>query len=125
MLLARKQKRIRFPILPLIIAGAAVVFVKSRSPEGRDQLERATIWISQTLDRTIGWPNLPKLLGTLVLVGDRMLLRRKNLYDTSAAPSIPIPPPVPEGTRYLTARTWFQDTYPAEQSAQVAYFSAE
>ena len=105
MLASRKK---RFPILPFLAAAAAFAVVRLRSGEGRDQLERGAIWLSQTLDRTIGWPNLPTLVGALVLVGNRMLLRRKNLYDTAAAPSIQdpsVPPPVAGDTRYLTVRT--------------------
>jgi hypothetical protein len=40
-----------------------------------------------------------------VLAGIRNTLRRDNLHDTATAPSIPVPDLVPEGDRYLTART--------------------
>ena len=89
----------------LLLGAAGLVLMRSRSADTKDQIERAAIWLSQTLDRTIGWPNLPRLVGTFVLVGNRMLLRRTNLYDTSSAPSVPTPPPAPDGSRYLTART--------------------
>ena len=34
------------------------------------------------LDRRFGWDKLPRPLGVLTLVGLRMRLREKNLYDT-------------------------------------------
>ena len=36
------------------------------------------------LDRRFGWDRLPRPLGVLTLVGLRMRLREKNLYDTGA-----------------------------------------
>lgn len=60
---------------------------------------------AEKVDHAVGWDKLPVALGMMTLVGIRNKLRAENLYDTSATPSIPVPPPVPEGQRHLTART--------------------
>lgn len=59
----------------------------------------------EKFDHAVGWDKLPSALGLLALSGIRNKLRKENLYDTSDAPSIPIPPPTPADNRYLTART--------------------
>jgi Animal haem peroxidase len=61
--------------------------------------------VTEEVDHAIGWDTLPPPLGLAVLAGIRNTLRKENLHDTSGAPSIPIPDPVPENDRYLTART--------------------
>ena len=73
---------------------------------------RNTLWwriydeAAQTADRAVGWDKLPRVLGLLVLVGLRNILRQRNLYDTSALPSNGHPQgagsPAPET---LTTRT--------------------
>jgi hypothetical protein len=60
---------------------------------------------AQEIDRRVGWDHLHPALGLLVLAGIRVKLRRDNLHDTGMAPSLPTPHPVPDGDRYLTART--------------------
>lgn len=61
--------------------------------------------MTERVDHRVGWDKLPTALGMMTLVGIRNTLRAKNLYDTSSAPSIPMPQPVPEGQQHLTART--------------------
>ena len=58
---------------------------------------------TEVLDRTFRWHKLPLPLGLLTLVGLRMRLRERNLYDTSSASLVKVPPP--ENGRHLTART--------------------
>jgi hypothetical protein len=58
------------------------------------------------IDRTIGWFQLPRYTGALVLAGLRVTLRKENLADTERLPSTgatPAPDLSPE--RRLTART--------------------
>jgi hypothetical protein len=59
------------------------------------------VWV----DKLIGWPNLPKPLGLLVLIGERIRLREKNLYDTESLPKLPQPEPKAPDSSYLTQRT--------------------
>lgn len=58
---------------------------------------------TEALDRTFRWHKLPLPLGLLTLVGLRMRLRERNLYDTSSASPTKVSPPA-DG-RHLTART--------------------
>ncbi|HKR00965.1 MAG TPA: peroxidase family protein [Pyrinomonadaceae bacterium] len=60
---------------------------------------------AERVDHAVGWDKLPVALGMLTLVGIRNTLRAENLYDTSSAPSVPMPDPIPEGQHHLTART--------------------
>ena len=48
-------------------------------------------WMGSALDRRFGWQRLPKPLGILTLVGLRVVLRRKNLYDASSPGSLAEP----------------------------------
>jgi hypothetical protein len=59
------------------------------------------VWI----DHRIGWPHLPSPIGLAVLLGERVMLRWQNLYDTSSAPALPRPDPQANGIGYLTQRT--------------------
>ena len=52
------------------------------------------------LDHRIGWPKLPPPLGILTLVGLRIRLRERNLFDTGVAVSTDPPDP-----RWVTARS--------------------
>jgi heme peroxidase len=71
---------------------------------------RRTFWriydeAAQAADHAVGWDKLPRVLGLLVLVGVRDILRQRNLHDTSALPSAAcpkVPAPTPET---LTTRT--------------------
>src|SRR5919202_6644281 len=60
--------------------------------------------VTEALDQRVGWHRLPVPLGLLTLVGLRMRLRARNLYDRSPA-TLTEQPPAPEGERYLTVRT--------------------
>ena len=61
---------------------------------------------AQLVDHKIGWDKLPSALGLATLAGIRNTLRKENLYDTAAAPSLPAADlPTDDGRRYLTART--------------------
>jgi hypothetical protein len=58
---------------------------------------------TEVLDRRFRWHKLPLPLGLLTLVGLRMRLRERNLYDTSSASPVKASPP--GNGRHLTART--------------------
>lgn len=60
---------------------------------------------AEKVDHSIGWDKMPPALGLVALVGIRNKLRAKNLYDTSSAPSIPLPETVPQDQQHLLART--------------------
>src|SRR5688572_13541759 len=60
---------------------------------------------AQLVDHRVGWDKLPPALGLAALAGIRNTLRKKNLYDTAAAPSLPVAELPNGGERYLTART--------------------
>ena len=51
------------------------------------------------LDRRFGWDKLPRPLGVLTLVGLRMRLREKNLYDTGVGGVKAAPNDGPHSTR--------------------------
>lgn len=80
-------------------------------PPGTQQGYRNTfLWriydgAAQAADRTFGWDKLPLVLGLLVLVGLRNVLRQRNLYDTSALPSAVTPKLPDPGPETLTTRT--------------------
>ena len=62
------------------------------------------IWVLKvvSLEGLREWHKLPRLLGVIRLLAYRIVLRRDNLYDTSAkTPAVPTTPPAD----YLTART--------------------
>ena len=79
--------------------------------------------ITEAIDQSIGWQRLPVLLGLVILIGLRLRLRARNLYDTSDPSMVPSPsqPAAEKGSqassgqtasatgtgspRYLTART--------------------
>jgi hypothetical protein len=58
---------------------------------------------TEVLDRRFRWHKLPLPLGLLTLVGLRLRLRERNLFDTSSASPVKVSPPdmyaepVPEG----------------------------
>src|SRR5678816_4126465 len=51
------------------------------------------------VDHSVGWDKLPPAVGLAALSGIRNTLRRKNLYDTAAAPSVPVEE-LPNNERY-------------------------
>src|SRR5690349_19673936 len=61
----------------------------------------------QSLDQRTGWDRFPLLIGLLVLVGLRIVLRARNLYDTTGVKVSSKDRPLPgqPGARYITART--------------------
>ncbi len=61
----------------------------------------------QSLDQKYGWHRVPLLIGLVILVGLRTILRQKNLYDTTGVKltSSDQPASAEQGARYLTART--------------------
>ncbi len=82
----------------------------SQPSETQPGRRRTFLWriydeAAQAADHAVGWDKLPRVLGLLVLVGVRDILRQRNLYDTSALPSAAgpkVPAPTPET---LTTRT--------------------
>jgi hypothetical protein len=80
------------------------------SPSPRDGLgKRAFMALTEALDRRYRWDRLPLPLGLATLIGLRMTLRRKNLFDSSGAtvswgPTLP-----PPGPRPLTRSTIGRD----------------
>ena len=60
---------------------------------------------AQAADRAFGWDKLPQVLGLLVLIGLRNILRQRNLYDTSSLPSAVTPKMPDPGPERLTTRT--------------------
>ena len=68
-------------------------------------LLRLHAWVSHRIDRSSGWDKLPRYTGALVLGGLRTQLRKRNLHDTSAAPTTGTSAPIVKGDRFLTART--------------------
>ncbi|MDP9248752.1 MAG: heme peroxidase [Candidatus Dormibacteraeota bacterium] len=66
---------------------------------------RLQAWWARRVDRSIGWDQLPRYTGALVLAGIRTTLRWKNLHDTSALPAVHPTVPAVKGDRHLTTRT--------------------
>ena len=92
----------RLAVVVALLAGA----VKLLGGTSYNRLPaRVYALIAQAIDRTIGWDKLPLPVSVVTLIGLRLRLRQRNLYDTSTLPSTPQPDPVPEGTRHLNART--------------------
>lgn len=61
--------------------------------------------IATAVDQRWGWDRLPVPLGILVLIGNRDLLRRRNLFDTTGQPAANTPPIEPYDGKVLTRRT--------------------
>src|ERR1041385_1956998 len=88
--------------LVAVMAGPKVI---RKVKGGKRKLSRVFDDGAQLVDHKIGWDKLPPPLGLAPLAGIRNTLRRENLYDTSAAPTLPAPElPMPD-QRYVTART--------------------
>src|SRR2546423_1714631 len=101
------------PGIPAITRSAlkTVKGTRMSQPSRTQNGYRNTLWwriydeAAQAADRAVGWDKLPRVLGLLVLVGLRNILRQRNLYDTSALPSN-VHPKVPDpGPETLTTRT--------------------
>lgn len=54
--------------------------------------------LMQQLDQKVGWHRVPLLLGLLILVGLRTILRKRNLYDTTGVKLAEKPPIAPTET---------------------------
>jgi hypothetical protein len=87
------------------IAAAALLRRSGSSRSTTSPLYGAFARVSLAIDRAIGWHRLPLILGLPVLIGNRILLRQRNLHDTSTVPSIDQPPPDETAGRRVTART--------------------
>ncbi len=61
--------------------------------------------VALTVDRKRPWHRLPTPLGTLVLIGVRDVLRKRNLYDTTGQPATGVPPVQPFTPELATARS--------------------
>ncbi len=70
-------------------------------------LSKFFTYLAEALDRSVGWPRLPKPLGILTLVGLRKRLRERNLYDTGGPAYEPASASEmgPSEVDYLHART--------------------
>ena len=68
-------------------------------------LSRLLAGPAEALDRRFGWDRLPRPLGIVTLVGLRMRLRERNLYDTETAAPKPAPPIDGADSRRMRART--------------------
>jgi hypothetical protein len=71
---------------------------------------RLFTWLTQTIDQRIGWHRLPVPLGLVILIGLRITLRQRNLYDTYVPGGAPrgdpnLSPSSEGGPRHLLART--------------------
>ncbi|MFF9573038.1 peroxidase family protein [Streptomyces sp. NPDC014685] len=78
-----------------------------RSPAGyRTSLPwRIITGAAAYIDRRFGWDRLPVVAGLLTLLGLRVRLRQKNLYDTGRLPAINQPEPAPPSASHQVNRT--------------------
>ncbi len=96
------------PFLGLLSVGALIAAKKSGL---LDPLTKSPIWprlfmqVTQDIDWRYQWHKLPLSIGLIELIGIRMQMRAKNLYDTSAPPAPDAPPPTPPDGRQLTVRS--------------------
>jgi Animal haem peroxidase len=82
----------------------AVAMTELRRPR-ETLLTRLLTSLSVKIDRKIGWERLPLILGLPLLIGQRVLLRQRNLHDTGGVTKESQPPLADGRERYLTART--------------------
>src|SRR5579859_3726312 len=70
-------------------------------------LSRLFTRLTQSLDQKTGWDRFPLLIGLMVLLGLRIVLRARNLYDTTGVKVSSKDRPLPgeQGACYITART--------------------
>jgi hypothetical protein len=57
------------------------------------------------VDRRVGWDRLPVVAGLLTLLGLRVRLRQRNLYDTGRLPAVDPPEPAPPSASHQVNRT--------------------
>jgi hypothetical protein len=67
--------------------------------------KRSYMRITEWVDRRYGWSRLPKPLALLTLIGLRMTLRRRNLFDVEGVTVPWGPSPLPPGPRSLVRST--------------------
>src|SRR5690242_6084338 len=122
-----------FALLAILAIAIVVIVSRNRSQQKVTYVasdfqhpDRSVPWwaaVGSMVDRSVGWYRLPLPLGIAVLNSARRVLRAKNLYDTSALPTIP--QPQPQGKSYLTSRTadgTFNDLqYPTMGSANTRF----
>ncbi|MEN3361169.1 MAG: hypothetical protein V7637_5151 [Mycobacteriales bacterium] len=79
----------------------------SDRPHGYHQTRFWTAYdrLAELADRKVGWHRLPTPFGLLTLIGLRDVLRKHNLYDTTALPAVDLPPIDPPSPHASTART--------------------
>ena len=63
--------------------------------------KRAFMRMTGVIDRRVGWDHLPKPFALVVLIGVRMTLRRRNLFDPGGETVPWGPNPLPAGPRSL------------------------
>src|SRR5262249_57513837 len=81
--------------------------MSKNQPQGYHQSAFWTLYdkAAELADRKIGWYRLPVPLGLAVLIGVRDVLRKRNLYDTSALPAANLPPVPPATPQTRTTRS--------------------
>ena len=107
------MKRLFKRIIRAITVGVPIAmwWKKRKAPKPVDQGYHDTpFWdvydrIATAVDHRWGWDKLPVPLGILVLIGNRDVLRRKNLFDTTGQPAVNTPPIDPYDGSVLTRRT--------------------
>ncbi len=75
--------------------------------KSRSWLSRLFTRWTQSLDQKVGWYRFPLLIGLVILIGLRIVLRERNLYDTTGVKLSDADEATSarEGARYFTART--------------------
>jgi hypothetical protein len=91
-------------------AFAAVATALARNRRGESGYRSSLLWriydgISSRVDHKRGWDKLSTPLGLAVLIGVRNELRRHNLHDTNAAPTVGADQVPPFEARLLTSRS--------------------
>lgn len=73
----------------------ALVLATRRRQRSESQAGGTLGALSLAIDRAVGWHRLPLPLSIAVLIGNRNVLRAKNLHDTNPPATPPTPPPAP------------------------------
>jgi hypothetical protein len=75
--------------------------------KSRSLLSQLFTQLTQALDQKVGWHRVPLLIGLMILIGLRIVLRERNLYDTTGVKLTGSDgsAQVNKEARYLTART--------------------
>ncbi|MEA2596161.1 MAG: hypothetical protein QOF01_2630 [Thermomicrobiales bacterium] len=102
-----KKRRATLPLVGIVAVVALSRWRLLTSIWRRLPLRSVSAKAAVAIDQTVGWHRLPVPFGLATLVGLRIKMREKNLYDTSHLPTI-APSQTAAGqvsTRYLTARS--------------------